>query len=88
MSHELTEQLRADTLAMVARAARMGFERVAETLELEAVEHVMELLNAGAHLEVRVQLQTPPAMRVMLVTQHDEREIGVLVAKLPKDRLQ
>lgn len=88
MSHELTEQLRADTLALVARATRMGFERVAETLELAVAEQVLDLLNAGAHLEVRVKLQTPPTMRVMLITAHDEREIGALVAKMPKDRIQ
>ena len=88
MTPEQQDQLDASALAVVTRAARVGFDRVAERMQMEEAKALQGQLAAGAHLEVRIRMTTPPAVRVVLVNGHDETIIGEIVTTLPKDRLQ
>lgn len=82
------QMLDASAADVVVRAGKLGFGRVMERLGQDEVEALLAHLNAGAHLEVRISMTTPPAVRVMLLNGHDEVTIGEIVHTLPKDRIQ
>jgi hypothetical protein len=57
----------ADFMTLASKNAMMIFSHLVDHLVLEAVEAMASAMEAGASLELRFSLTTPPVVRLMLV---------------------
>lgn len=83
MPPEQQTTLDASALAVAVRAAKLAANHILDQLALEQAESILAQLEAGAHLEVRMLLRSPPCARLILVAANQEREIGKLMFDTP-----
>jgi hypothetical protein len=57
----------ADVMTLASKTAMMISSHLIDHLALEAVEAMASAMEAGASLELRFSLTTPPVVRLMLV---------------------